>query len=204
MAWCSNVTATVESTPPERPITTLSSPNCKVRLFTVSFTKDASDQSPTHSQIPNTKLESNLVPISDMMYFEGETVWRTLEVFCAGGAYLNAVGAGQYLKFIRGVKWSYLRVTSKPGAGSMSWKRSRARIDPVQLRPASLFPMYSIFNFSTRCMYQCPGTVTYSQDRNFSAYTRSNAGAGAFPGARKKGYTGKDHPFTPSIFWANG
>ena len=62
MARCSSTAATVESTPPERPSTTLSSPSFSRRSRTVDSTKLSGVHDCAQPQMPTTKLRSSCVP----------------------------------------------------------------------------------------------------------------------------------------------
>src|SRR5476651_2112885 len=62
MAWCSNTAATDESTPPDNPNTTLSSPNFSFNAAMVVSTKLSGVQSCAHPQISTKKFFSNCLP----------------------------------------------------------------------------------------------------------------------------------------------
>ncbi len=62
MALCSNTAATDESTPPERPRTTLSSPNLAFSSATVLSTKLSEVHDCSQPQMPVTKFFRSCVP----------------------------------------------------------------------------------------------------------------------------------------------
>ena len=62
MALCSSTAATDESTPPESPSTTLSSPSFSCNSRTVASTKLSDVHSCLQPQIPATKFFSRCVP----------------------------------------------------------------------------------------------------------------------------------------------
>src|ERR1700709_1022111 len=62
IAWCNNTAATDESTPPDKPKTTLSSPNFSCTAAMVVSMKESGVQSCEHPQISTKKFCSNCLP----------------------------------------------------------------------------------------------------------------------------------------------
>src|SRR5476651_1802461 len=62
IAWCSNTAATDESTPPDKPKTTLSSPSFSFNAAMVVSTNESGVQSCLQWQISTKKLCSNCLP----------------------------------------------------------------------------------------------------------------------------------------------
>ena len=56
IALCKSTAATDESTPPDNPRITLSSPTCAFNCLQVSSTNESGVQSPEHPQISTTKF----------------------------------------------------------------------------------------------------------------------------------------------------